>query len=174
MHNHVLNDYLWARLRHWPGGPAVLAGCNPRVCVVWLASELGSARAKVALQPGSQKTKAGSVFLELGCSWCKPAARGCSQETKLASSMCGKHRLTWARFIWYKYTNKIRCTSWDRLKLAWFTRAGRAGRIHVANTPFTALEGGSTWSPARFLLSWKRRPRTWQRFDTCYPPGPTT
>jgi hypothetical protein len=49
--------------------------------------ELGSARTKVALQPGSQETKASSVFLELGSSWRKSAAHGCSQETKVTLSL---------------------------------------------------------------------------------------
>jgi hypothetical protein len=41
----------------------------------------------VVLQPGSQETKADSIFLELGCSWRKLAPHGGSQETKVAFSL---------------------------------------------------------------------------------------
>jgi hypothetical protein len=41
----------------------------------------------MALQPGSHETKAGSVFLELGCRWRKPAPRGCFQETKVTFNL---------------------------------------------------------------------------------------
>jgi hypothetical protein len=74
-------------LRPWPVGLAALAGCNVCVCVTWFVLELGPAGAKVALQPGSQETKAGSVFLELGYRWRKPAPRGCFQETKVTFNL---------------------------------------------------------------------------------------
>jgi hypothetical protein len=54
-------------------------------------------RAKVALQLGSQETKAGSVFLSSVAGGAKQAPRGCFQETKVTFNLAvygGKHRLT--------------------------------------------------------------------------------
>jgi hypothetical protein len=95
---------------------------------------------KMALQSGSQETKADSIFFELNCSWRKPVARGCSQETKVALNLAAyvwQTSVHLARLIWYKCVNKIFCYSWELGSTNFrLDHTSRADQIRVTNMFF--------------------------------------